>query len=113
MRDDTDRLRDILASAEAAVAYASPRTRLHAGDDLVLAAVTHQLVVIGEAANAVSEETRLAYPSLPWHLMIGVRNRIVHAYWSVDAERVWATVDADLGPLVSLLHAIVDVDEAS
>lgn len=112
MRADRERLRDILGAAEAAVRFASPRTRLHADDDLVLAAVTHQLVVIGEAANAVSDETRDAYPVLPWHLMVGMRHRIVHAYWSVDAARVWGTVESDLAPLIDHLRAIVGEEDA-
>ena len=113
MRSDSERLRDILVAAEAAVSFASPRSRLHASDDLVLAALTHELTIIGEAANAVSGKTRHEHPDLPWHLMIGMRNRIVHAYWIVDAKRVWGTVDSDLAPLIVQLRKIVrseDVD---
>lgn len=104
MRDDLDRLRDILDAAESAITFGSPTSRQHAGDDLVLSAVTHRLIVIGEAARTVSSKTRELLPDLPWHRMIGMRNYIVHAYWTVDATRVWGTVESDLPDLVTKLR---------
>jgi uncharacterized protein with HEPN domain len=113
MRDERDRLRDILDAAERAVRFASPRIRQNAGDEVVLAAVTHQLVVIGEAAGCVSQDTRDAYPTLPWHQMTGMRNRVVHAYWSVDAATVWATVESDLPGLIGQLRRALGLAEGA
>ena len=78
---------------------------------LVLSAVTHQLIVIGEAANAVSVEARETYPELPWQQMVGMRNSIVHAYWTVDADRVWNTVESDLPDLVARLQRSLQIPE--
>ena len=67
--------------------------------------------IVGEAAN----KTRLAdpefaarFPDVPWDVMYGMRNRIVHDYFEVDLEIVWQTVQQDL-PVVrkqiaDLLH---------
>lgn len=106
MRSDAERLSDILTAAESAVRFARPRSRLHAEDDVLLAALTYQLIIIGEATRAISDDTRAAFPALPWHQMVGMRNRVVHAYWSVDSENVWGTVETDLPGLIAQLRAM-------
>ncbi len=106
MRSDAERLNDILDAAEAAVRFARPRSQLHVESDMLLAALTYQLIIIGEASSAIPDETRAAFPTLPWHQMVGMRNRVVHAYWSVDSENVWATVEVDLPGLISQLRAM-------
>jgi uncharacterized protein with HEPN domain len=109
--DDRQRLADILAAAEAAIAYATRPSSAGSRDDLVLDALTYRLVVIGEAANAVSDATRQAYSELPWRQMIGMRNWVVHAYWKVDRDNVWETVSSDLPALAAQLRPIVSGDE--
>lgn len=79
---------------------------MHTEDDVLLAALTYQLIIIGEASKAISDETRAAFPALPWHQMVGMRNRVVHAYWSVDSENVWGTVEVELPGLISQLRAM-------
>jgi len=65
-------------------------------------AVIRTIEIIGEAAN----KTRVAdpdlaarYPNIPWHLMYGMRNRIVHDYFEVDLQVVWQTIHRDLPTL--------------
>lgn len=43
-------------------------------------AVMHQIEIIGEASNAMSEEFREKHPSLPWMQMRAIRNKIVHDF---------------------------------
>jgi len=56
--------------------------------------------IIGEAASKVTEPTRTRLPSVPWIELVGMRNRLIHAYFEIDLDRVWSTLDADLPPLV-------------
>ena len=65
-------------------------------------AVIRALQVVGEAAN----KARLADPNLqgsaleiPWDVMYGMRNRIVHDYFEVDLDVVWQTIQRDLPEL--------------
>ena len=109
MRSDAERLSDILTAAEAAVRFARPRSRLRTDDDVLLAALTYQLIIIGEASRAISDEARAKFPALPWRQMVGMRNRVVHAYWSVASENVWGTVEIDLPGLIAQLRAL-DLD---
>ena len=65
-------------------------------------AVLHSLRVIGEAANKIrsaAPEFVAQHPDVPWDLMCGMRNRIVHDYFEIDLEVVWRTVKQDLPSL--------------
>ena len=59
-------------------------------------AVLHCLTVIGEAAGALTQSAYEELPSLPPRLPRGQRNIIVHEYWRVDLNIVWATLTQDL-----------------
>jgi uncharacterized protein with HEPN domain len=103
-----DRLRDILdAIAEIqkfthGMEYASFRE-----DDKSVRAVEMNFIIIGEAANQIPDEVEEQYPEIPWHLMRAMRNRIVHAYFSVDEKLMWDTVQNDLPPLVPILKKLL------
>jgi len=62
-------------------------------------AVLHCLTVIGEALGALTPETYRLLVSLPPRLPKGQRNILVHEYWRVDLDIVWATITIDLPPL--------------
>ena len=55
-------------------------------------AVIRNLEVIGEAANKLSLELRSSQPNIPCVDIIGMRNRLVHGYLTVDLNIVWSTV---------------------
>ena len=56
------------------------------------AAVTRQLEIIGEAARGISEASQSELPEVPWHQIIGMRNRIAHEYDRLTLNRLWDTV---------------------
>jgi uncharacterized protein with HEPN domain len=76
-------------------------------DDLVRSAVLQKLTVIGEAAARVSEETAAEYPDVPWRQARGVRNLLVHAYFSVDWDIVWATATESVTRLQAQIAEIL------
>jgi uncharacterized protein with HEPN domain len=76
-------------------------------DAKTMRAVELDFIIIGEAASHIPEEVERAHPEVPWHLMRAMRNRLVHAYFSVDPQIVWDTIYHDLPPLVPLLEALV------
>lgn len=62
---------------------------------------------MGEAANQLLPETRESIRSIPWSQVIGMRNRLIHGYFSINLDYLWDTVEVDLPPLIdSLDHAI-------
>jgi uncharacterized protein with HEPN domain len=72
-------------------------------DTTVREALLWNFTVLGEAANQVSQETRSQHPELPWRRAAGLRNRIVHGYWSADIDVLVTTAhDVVPGLLVQL-----------
>mgnify|MGYP001090197422 CR=1 FL=1 len=106
--DDVVRLRHMLDAARAVQRFTADRQREDlASDDMLAFAVARGLEIIGEAANQVSEATRAACPDLPWPLIVGMRHRLVHAYFDVNLAQVWGTVTNDLPSLVAALEKML------
>lgn len=63
--------------------------------------------IIGEAAGKVSAEVRAASPAIPWQAIVGMRNRLVHAYFDVDIDILWAAVTSEVPALLDQLRALV------
>ncbi len=57
-------------------------------DEVLKRSVIRSLEVIGEAAKNVSPECRRRYPGIPWKGMAGLRDRLIHAYFSINWELV-------------------------
>lgn len=105
---DAERLRHMLDAAAEALTFVEDKTReeLRTSRLLVLA-LTRQLEIIGEAAGRVSPGCRECIPGIPWATVVGIRNRLIHAYFDVDLDVVWSTVTADLPELVRVLREVV------
>jgi uncharacterized protein with HEPN domain len=98
----------MLDSAEEAVELARGRKRKDLDNDRMLnLSLTRLLEVIGEAATHVPQEEREKYQSIPWEQIIGLRNRLIHGYDSVDMSIVWQIITTDLPPLVTELKRIL------
>ena len=107
-KDDETRLLHMLDAAQEAVAFVQGRTRDDLDNDrqLVLALVK-DVEILGEAATQVTEPTRQGLPEIPWERIVGMRNRLVHAYFDVNLDIVWETVQGDLPELISLLEPAI------
>lgn len=66
---------------------------------LVQDGVIRQLEIIGEASRNLSDDFRDQHSELPWPQIIGLRNRLIHAYFEVNLGIVWDIVQNDLPPL--------------
>lgn len=42
---------------------------------------------------------------MPWRAIAGTRDRLVHAYFDVDFDRLWQIVAVDLPSLVAMLES--------
>jgi uncharacterized protein with HEPN domain len=76
-------------------------------DRMLVLAIVKDIEIIGEAAGKVSKETRDAHNTIPWQDIIDMRNRLIHAYYDVDIDIVWNTINKDLSPLKATLEKIV------
>ncbi len=59
-------------------------------------AVVRALEIVGEAAKRLPPDLRRQYPGIPWKVMAGMRDRIVHGYDVVDLQIVWDVVKRDI-----------------
>lgn len=102
--EDQVRLDHMREAAQAAMSFMAGRTRTDLDADLMLLfAVVRAVEIIGEAASRLSAEAREALSDVPWSAVIGMRNRLVHAYFNVDRELVWKTVTEELPRLMTAL----------
>lgn len=69
------------------------------GDAMRQDAVIRQLEIIGEATKKLSPETTARKPQIPWRQVAGLRDRLIHAYATVDLDRVWEVVEGDVPEL--------------
>lgn len=59
-------------------------------------AICLEFIQIGEKVNLLPEAFYDEHPSIPWHELYGLRNRIVHGYEKVKKSIIWATIVQDL-----------------
>jgi uncharacterized protein with HEPN domain len=83
------------------------RAQLEANRVLFLA-VVHLVEIVGEAANRVRKDDQAGYPDIEWKDIVGVRNRLIHGYDSVDVEVLWGILTTDLPALVASLKAYLE-----
>jgi uncharacterized protein with HEPN domain len=72
-------------------------------------AIIMKLLVIGElAAKLIDANSNYVtdYPSVPWHQMKGMRNRMAHGYFDLDLDVVWDTIKVAIPDLEAKLSSI-------
>lgn len=104
LRHDEIRLRHMLDAAREAVSFARDRVRgdLETDRQLVLSLVK-DIEIVGEDAVQITECTRRQTPEIPWPEIAAMRNRLVHAYFSINldigvADSATRPADADSKP---------------
>jgi len=111
-RDDLVRLTHMLQAAKDAMEFAKGKSREDLNNDRMLVlSLVKSIEIIGEAAAKVSAETRRQARQIPWKDIVAMRNRLIHVYYSIDLDRVWDTVRADLPPLIAKLQEIIAREE--
>jgi uncharacterized protein with HEPN domain len=78
------------------------------GDRKLVHSLVRLFEIIGEAAGQVSEELRDSIPEIPWSVIIGMRNRLIHAYFAIDLDVVWNTSTEDIPSLIRELKRVLD-----
>lgn len=107
-KDDHVRLRHMLDAAREALRFAQGRKRTDLnGDRQLVLALVKEIEIIGEAAFQTSQTTRNQFSDIPWEDIIGMRHRLVYAYFDINLDILWKTVQDDLEPLISHLELVL------
>jgi len=105
-RDDAHLL-DILKAARLALEFKGPEGKAEFLQDAkTQSAILHQLLIIGEAVKRISPEFRAAHPEVPWKLIAGTRDKLIHFYEGVDLDEVWKMVSVDLPRLLQWIEPL-------
>lgn len=106
--EDRVRLRHMIDAAESALQFIAGRQRAELDEDrMLLFALVRAIEIIGEAASRLSDEVKAAQSDIPWRAIIGMRNRLLHAYFDMNTAIVWQTVTQELPALLRQLRALV------
>jgi uncharacterized protein with HEPN domain len=110
-KDDQIRLRHMLEAAKEALSFAQDETRASLEKDRKLElALVKSIEIIGEAAVKVTDKCRKDLPHIPWASIMGMRNRLIHAYFDLDRDILWKTIREDLPSLVAELEQILKAE---
>jgi uncharacterized protein with HEPN domain len=107
-KDDRTRLRHMLDAAREAVHFSEGKTRHDLdGDRLLALGLMKCIEIVGEAAANISNECKASLPLIPWKSILGMRNRLVHAYFDIDLDVLWYTTTVSIPPLIQMLEAVI------
>lgn len=81
MRDDTERLLDILEAIERIERYSVQGEEAFRENELIQNWMTRNIQVIGEAARSISQNVKDQNSQVPWSKVIGMRHVLVHDYF--------------------------------
>ena len=105
--DDITRLEHILESAQEAISFLGDMNKGALQENrMALQAIVRSVEIIGEAAARISPTYRDNHPEILWDRIIGMRNRLVHAYFDIDYELVYSTVKTDLPLLIDQIRKL-------
>jgi uncharacterized protein with HEPN domain len=108
MKSDTVYLRHILEAIEKIEQYLSDVTyETFCEDNMILDAVMKELEIIGEASSKLSRGFKTKHHEIPYRDAIDMRNFLVHEYFGVRKDVVWATCKNDLPSLKEAVHKIL------
>ncbi|MDY0387783.1 MAG: DUF86 domain-containing protein [Methanolobus sp.] len=108
MRSPLLYLSEMLAAIEAIESFTQGMDRedfLH--DEKTKSAVVRQFEILGEAAKSIPEDIKALDNDLHWSGIAGMRDRLIHAYFRVDYDLVWDTIQKELPVLEEKLKLLI------
>jgi len=106
--EDRVRLKHMLDASLEIQQYVQSATRRDLDcDPKLVHSLVHLFEIIGESANQVSDELREKAADIPWFVIIGMRNRLIHAYFNIDLNVVWSTATQDVPSVIAELKKLL------
>jgi uncharacterized protein with HEPN domain len=111
MQRDQVTLLDIAKAAGLVVTFMQGVTKEAFLSDLkTQSSVLYQLIVMGEAVKRLSQEFRARHPDIPWSLIAGMRDNLIHGYDIVDWDEVWKTATSDVPGLLTQIEPLLPTE---
>ena len=77
-------------------------------DPALKRAFVRSLEIIGEVAKNVDSEFKSKHPEIPWRLMAGMRDKLIHEYFGVNYMVVWETVKENIKHLHKQIKELIE-----
>lgn len=92
-------------AARLAIDFTAGKNRNDLDNNIALVlAIVKAIEIIGEAASKVTAECRTECSEIPWQDIIGMRHRLIHAYFDINLDIVWQTVTTEMPILITELE---------
>ena len=99
-RNDPKRLTDILQAIDSILQYVEGHDMsAFVADRKTYHAVIYNFMIMGEAANMLTQKFRDTHTETQWRQITNMRNFLIHGYHNVEDDLVWEAVSKDLQPL--------------
>ena len=99
MKRTRERLQDILDAITQIEKHSKEGRAAFDGNELIQIWMVHHLQIIGEAVRSIDRDFRNKHPSVPWRLIAGMRNILIHDYGNINFEIVWSAVENNVPSL--------------
>lgn len=76
-------------------------------DPIVYYGFVKHVEIIGEAVYMLSKELKAAHSEIEWTAIEGMRHVLVHGYYQIRPEQLWATIDYDIPILKSAIENLL------
>lgn len=63
--------------------------------------------IIGEAAYKLTIDFKNSHRELPWDAIIGMRHVMVHGYYTISPDKIWATITSDIPDMIPILEKYI------
>lgn len=106
---DPGRIRHMLEAARI-LSEEAPKYSLDSiqKDRILFFGLAKLIEIIGEAAYKLTKEFRNEHPELPWDAIIGMRHVMVHDYYTMSPQKIWATIVSDIPEMVPILERYIE-----
>ena len=107
MKDDRVYLQHIFDALNDIATYASAGRDAFFAERMRQDATLRKLEVIGQAVKNLSEDAKSRRSEIPWKQIAGMRDKVIHDYFGVNLEIVWAVVEKELPRLKHAITALL------
>lgn len=109
---DKTRLEHILEAIERLEKHAGSLSREELEADVLrYYGIVKNIEIIGEAANMISAKFKESHTEVEWRPISNMRNFLVHEYFQVDSDTVWAVIHSDIVDLKkNILNYLTETD---
>lgn len=106
---DNERLLHMLEAIDNIFEFVNGKSfEVYKSDKILRFAVIKNLEIIGEAAYLLTKDFKNSHDAIEWRDIIGMRHILVHGYYQIKDEIIWATIETELKPLKDNIQKILE-----